>query len=234
MPSWNIHLAVAKQVNKKLKLNKNSFYLGNTIPDVDYGMKSIRKETHFYKTKCKKCPTEKLPDINLFLTEYKTKLNNPLIMGYYVHLLTDYFYNDKIFSKYWVQDEKHNIIGIKLLNGKIKNFNPENTEIRKTYKHHDLYLYGKYLFNKKLVDLPKKDNILYKDAKLLKNTLYEKEDLDRRLDYLYSDYQKMCKYTIKEKIFGLHYKMIDKKELDNLFNECIKYILDEIKKIQEK
>ena len=35
MPSWSIHLMVAKKVNKKLKLNQGLFYYGNLIPDVD-------------------------------------------------------------------------------------------------------------------------------------------------------------------------------------------------------
>ena len=37
MPSWSVHLAVAKEVNKKLNLNKDLFYYGNLIPDVDKG-----------------------------------------------------------------------------------------------------------------------------------------------------------------------------------------------------
>ena len=35
MPSWSIHLAIAKKVNSKLNLNKDLFYYGNLIPDVD-------------------------------------------------------------------------------------------------------------------------------------------------------------------------------------------------------
>ena len=50
MPSWNIHLSVANDINKKLKLDKNSFYLGNTLPDVDYSMNITRKDTHFYNS----------------------------------------------------------------------------------------------------------------------------------------------------------------------------------------
>ena len=34
MPSWSIHLAVAKKVNENLKLNDELFFYGNLIPDV--------------------------------------------------------------------------------------------------------------------------------------------------------------------------------------------------------
>lgn len=233
MPSWNIHLAVAKEVNKKLKLNKNSFYFGNTVPDVDYGMKAIRKETHFYNTICKKCPSEKLPDIKRFLSMYKNKLDNPLIMGTLVHILTDYYYNNEIFTKHWIQDEKHNVVGIKLKNNKIKFISPDDNETKKFYKHHDLELYGKYLFNKGLIEFPIKDNKIFKDALDLKDNLYEKEDIARRLKYLNEEYIYKNKYTLKEKIFGLNYKMIDKVEQDKLFANCVSYILNEIVNIKK-
>ena len=38
MPSWSVHLAVAKKVNKKLKLNDDLFLYGNLIPDVDLSL----------------------------------------------------------------------------------------------------------------------------------------------------------------------------------------------------
>ena len=69
MPSWNIHLAVAKQVNKKYKLEKNSFYLGNLIADVNFNTNLERKVTHYDTLVCKECPKELLPNINSFLKD---------------------------------------------------------------------------------------------------------------------------------------------------------------------
>ena len=46
MPSWSVHLAVAKKVNKKLKLNDDLFLYGNLIPDVDKGTIITRYEAH--------------------------------------------------------------------------------------------------------------------------------------------------------------------------------------------
>ena len=47
MPNWSVHLAVSKEVNKKLNLNKDLFYYGNLIPDVDKGTIINRYTAHF-------------------------------------------------------------------------------------------------------------------------------------------------------------------------------------------
>ena len=223
MPSWNIHLSVANDINKKLKLDKNSFYLGNTLPDVDYSMNITRNDTHFYNFKCLKCPNEILPNIEDFLEKYKNKLNNPLIMGMYVHLLTDFYFNNEIFSNYWVQDKDNNVIGAKLLNGKI-------TEELKEYKHHDLELYGKYLFNYNVIELPKFDNNIIINNKEINIKDYTEEVLKKRVNYLNNEYLKKNKYSLKEKIFGIKYKMIKKEELDKMYSNCLNFICSNIEK----
>ncbi|MBQ7140121.1 MAG: zinc dependent phospholipase C family protein [Bacilli bacterium] len=222
MPSWNIHLAIAKEINKKLKLDKNSFYFGNLVPDVDYDMYIKRKDIHYYNVKCSSCPKEILPDLNLFLKDYKKHLSNPIIMGMYIHLLTDYYYNNEIFSKYWVQDINNNILGAKLLNGKI-------TNDKKKYKHYDLELYGKYLFNNKKIEMPKMNKNLLNNMKDVKNNCYSKESIEKRIKYLNKDYINKNKYKLFEKLFGLKYKMISKQELDIMYKNCIEYILINIK-----
>ena len=79
MPSWSIHLGVAKKVNEKLKLNKDLFYLGNLVPDVDYDSKMNRKDTHFYYDRpCLNCPKIHLPNTDMFLSIYKTTIKNLL------------------------------------------------------------------------------------------------------------------------------------------------------------
>ena len=48
---------------------------------------------------------KKMIDIDKFLNTYKDKLNNHLILGYYSHLLTDQFYNEKIYTTKWIKDK---------------------------------------------------------------------------------------------------------------------------------
>lgn len=224
MPSWNIHLAIAKEVNKKLKLDKNSFYFGNTVPDVDYNMSLTRHDTHYFNVPCTKCPKELLPDIDLFLKEYNDKLTNPVIMGTYIHLLTDYYFNSKIYSKHWIQDKDNNIIGIKLLNGIDKDI-----KMRKIYKHYDLELFGKHLYKQGKIEIPEYDLNIYKNMKDLNNNRYKNTDIKRRIDYLNKDFIKKQKYTLLENIVGIRYKMMTKDEIEKIYNGCIKFILKNIK-----
>lgn len=230
MPSWSIHLAISKKVNESLKLDKDIFYLGNLIADIDYGNKLSRRQTHFnFDNPCKKCPKEGLPNIDLFLNEYKSKLSDTLILGYYAHLLTDYYYNNYVYSNCYILNDNNDIIGIKLKNNKIKKFKEINTNKRKKYKQYDLILYGKYLFNNNYVELPKYNLIINNSLKLLQDNFLKEEDVKRRLDYLHNEFYKFNKLSLKEKICG--YKLFSKKELDKIYNECIQFILEEIEKI---
>lgn len=107
MPSWGIHLKLAKKLNNKLNIDKDLFTFGNLIPDVDNDSIYTRKDAHYYTgIRFNKCPNELEIDLKKFLTDYKGKLNNPMILGYYCHILTDEFYNEYIYINKWVQDEE--------------------------------------------------------------------------------------------------------------------------------
>lgn len=66
MPSWSIHLAIAKKVNSKLNLNKDLFYYGNLIPDVDENTLIGRDEAHYdnHNIPFPNCPKEYMIDTN--------------------------------------------------------------------------------------------------------------------------------------------------------------------------
>lgn len=95
MPNWKIHLEVAKELNKDFKLSDSDFslfLLGNILPDINncYIVKEIssiksHKETHFQTN-------NKNGYVN-FHSKYKDNFDNPLILGYYVHLFTDNLWN---------------------------------------------------------------------------------------------------------------------------------------------
>ena len=228
MPSWSIHLAVAKEINKTLKLDKDLFYFGNLIADIDYGNKLTRKDTHYNKNyKCKKCISETLPDIKLFLKDYKDKLDNTLIMGYYTHLLTDYYYNNYVFSNCWVQ-ENNKVIGIKLKNGKVIRTDNKDKTLRKDLKHYDFDLYGKYLYKNNRVEVPNIDYDINDSLNLLNDNFFNMKMVNKRINYLNNEFYKFNKISFKERIIG--YKLFTKEELDKVFNECCNYILNEVKK----
>lgn len=230
MPSWSIHLAVAKEINKTLKLDKDLFYFGNLIADIDYDNKLTRRDTHYDKNnKCKKCISETLPDIKLFLEDYKDKLYNTLIMGYFCHILTDYYYNNYVFSNCWVQ-ENNEVVGIKLKNGKIVETDNKDKTLRKNLKHYDFDLYGKYLYKNNCVEVPNIDYDITDSLSLLKKNFFDMEMVKKRIYYLNNEFHKFNKISLKERIIG--YKLFTKEELDKIFLDSCSFILKSIDNIK--
>lgn len=233
MPSWSIHLAIAKRVNKKLKLNDDLFLYGNLIPDVDKGTAITRYEAHYYNEKLHfpTVPKEKMIDIKNFLKDYKGKLNNPLILGYYSHLLTDQFYNEKVYTSKWLQDDNNNIIGIRFNNKILKIDIDDKKRLKRKYKHRDFELYGKYLFNDGYISIPQNINLVKENAVYLKNKFLTDELIDYRFNYLKNDFAKFNRLSLSEKLFKHNYKLFTKKELDTIMEECIEMIINKIREV---
>ena len=105
MPSWKIHSKIANDLYKQLKVNKKYFMIGNLLPDQDkYNIPNIDKSvnriiTHFISSEDLKVGIN-LPDYNRMYEKYKDNFNNPVLLGYLVHLLTDFYWNDYIYKKY--------------------------------------------------------------------------------------------------------------------------------------
>lgn len=233
MPSWPVHLVIAKKVNAKLKLNEDLFLYGNLIPDVDKGTKITRYEAHYYNENLPfpTVPQEKMININKFINVYKDALNNPLILGYYSHLLTDQFYNEKIYTTKWIQDENNNIIGIKFNNRILKIGKEDTKKLKRKYKHKDFELYGKYLFNDGYVFIPKNKELIKENSKYLKNNFLTEKFIDHRFNYLNNEFTKFNKLSLYEKIFKHKYCLFTKNELDIIMNECIEMIITKIKEM---
>ena len=91
MASAVIHLCVAKEVNKYLKMDENMLLLGSIAPDLAKQINQTKEISHFLDH----TNEDDIPNIDLFLAKYKAELTNPFEMGYFIHLLTD---------KYWFRD----------------------------------------------------------------------------------------------------------------------------------
>lgn len=229
MPSWGVHLSIAKKVSEKYKVDSNMFYFASLAPDIDYGSNWNRVVAHFYTDKkYDEFKEEYIIDHELFLHKYRSDIKNSFVLGYYVHLLTDYYFNTYFFKKYWIADENKNVIGIRNKDG-------ENIicslEDRKNYKHKDFDSFSKYLSKKdKIKDLYYDENILI-SSKIINQYLYTKDAIKRRMEYVNNDLRKINSYSFKEKLCGLSYKIITQKECVELYDKTLDFIyskLDEI------
>ena len=123
MPCWTIHLGVATKLNEKYKLNKNQFLYGSVLPDVMETNAFGRDFSHFFGTKYHDlCKDEIIVDVEKFKETYEDRLSKDLILGYYVHILTDYFYNDYVFKNCYLRDEEGRVTGIKTKDGERYSF----------------------------------------------------------------------------------------------------------------
>jgi len=234
MPSWSIHLKIAKMVNERLNLDKDNFYYGNLIPDVDRNTKIGRYKAHYYNKNLPffNCPKEEMIDIDKFLNDYKKNISNPIVLGYYSHLLTDNFFNDYVYSNCWVLDGDKNIVGIKLKNGNVINIDIKDSKsLKKKYKHRDFELYGKYLFFYEKFDLSFNKEKIIENIDVLEGKFLSVELVNNRIKYLNGEFKKFNKLNLFEKVFKHRYFLFDKKELDTLVDNCAKYVIKEIKKV---
>lgn len=87
MASSVIHMAVANEVNKVLKRNNDELLIGCIAPDISKHLGETKKMSHFEDD-----DGTSIPNMERFLDKYQSHLDNDFVMGYYIHLYTDYFW----------------------------------------------------------------------------------------------------------------------------------------------
>lgn len=106
MASAIIHICVAKEINKILKVDEKQLFLGSIAPDISKQIGQTKEKSHFLST-----PKEDVPNIFAFLEKYQTQLENPFLLGYFIHLYTDKLWFDEFIRKRVYENS------IKLLDG---------------------------------------------------------------------------------------------------------------------
>ena len=106
MASAGGRIAVAGEFNKDLKMKEKELFLGAIAPDISKQLGESKIKSHFLLN-----DKSDLPILDNFLDKYQDNLNNPFIMGYYIHLFTDY-----LWFKYFVSEITNDNDYIKLLN----------------------------------------------------------------------------------------------------------------------
>lgn len=98
MASAIIHIAVCNEINKKLKRDNTKILLGSIAPDISKLVGENKVRTHFLTSE-----KSDIPGIDKFLGIYGDKLTDDFVLGYYIHLYTDYlwfkYFMPEIFDK---------------------------------------------------------------------------------------------------------------------------------------
>lgn len=203
MPCHKIHLAIAREVNRKLNLDIDLLMLGSVLPDLalnDHAMSHYQVEGTY---------DSELANPDKFFNEYKDYMTNPIIIGYLIHLLTDRFYNDYYFKNHCIFNESGIPIAVKFKNGKVdKNI--------KTIKQSDFFKYDKWLLRNNLIEKFKSDKCV-DNVFDLSVAMFDKDKLRKYI--LNSNNDKPSSFKTR-----WFYKSISKEELDSVYNNCIEYI----------
>ena len=156
MASAVIHLAVANEINKTLNRNKSKLLIGSIAPDISKFIGEDKTVSHFIKEK-----DSNIPDMERFLKKYKNNLTDDFVMGYFIHLYTDY-----LWFKYFVTEIYKETIITKL----------DGTVIKYDEDMINFYIYNDYTdLNIKLLD--KYDM----DLKIFYNSLPELNDIIKEI-----------------------------------------------------
>lgn len=231
MPSWGIHLATAAKICEKIDIDKDLFLIGNLLPDINNGyliknITCIKKydQTHYSKMININGQEEILPDLELFYNENKENLKDNLVLGYFVHLLTDYSWNKSAYLNHGVLNDKKERIGMIKNTKEIFYCDNEKARILKT---NDFNIYSHILYKKGEVDLPNiKDDMLDKINEIKTLEVY-KQDLKILEEYLKHE---KCQKE-KEKI-NKNYEIYTQDEIEEQFENTILFILDILKKLK--
>ncbi len=207
MASAIIHLAVAKELEKNLKIKrKYDYYLGSIAPDLAKQVGLSKYESHFLKNSYK----ENIPNLDLFVKKYHDFKNNSFDLGYFVHLYTD---------KLWFEDFLSNITSdntIRLLDG---------TFLNTTSKEIQAIIYSDYTnINIELIDEYNLDlSLFYEEFKKPRTNI--REIPVEQLDILINKMGIIIENSKQEKLYSFDIEII---------KNFISYTSQEILKALEK
>lgn len=201
MASAIIHLCVAKEVNKYLKMDSYNLLIGAIAPDIAKQIGETKEISHFLDH----TNEDDIPNIDRFLAKYRQTLTNPFNMGYFIHLLTD---------KYWFRDYIYQYI---------ERFTNNQTKKRITYTAIRDIIYNDYTnINLDLIDkyeLPL--DIFFEEFRQPESDITE-IPLDK-LNILIDKMGLIIEDSKTEKTF-----MFDTKDIEVFITNTVKYIIKDI------
>lgn len=226
MPSWIMHLITANKI--KQNSEKNEFIFGNIMPDIleGYHIKNVSKmikdyQTHYPEKKIINGITIPLPNIHYFKEEYKDKMQNPVIKGYYCHLLTDYYWNTYTYMNYFKNfDKEKGLVKIKL-KGEKEEIIEWDEAVR--IKQRDFKNFTNDLKDKEKIVTLFYDDKIRKYSKEIREFEFTSTDIKNTIDFI----QKMIQNKNKEKTE--EYQIFTEKELQANLDKSIEFIKEKLK-----
>ena len=201
MASAIIHLCIAKEINKYLKMNEKELSLGAIAPDISKEIGQTKEISHFLDHSNE----DDIPNIERFLIKYKDKLNEPFTLGYFIHLLTD---------KYWFRDYIYQYI---------ERYTKDKNKKKITYTALRDVIYNDYTnINISLIDKYNLSlNIFYEEFTKPKTSISE-IPIDK-LPLLIEKMGIIIENSQEEKTF-----VFDTKDIEIFIENSVKYILKDL------
>lgn len=226
MPAWITHLVTANKICEKLDVkDKNSFLFGNIMPDIlnnhivkDTNTHKKYEITHFTEDIDINGIKYAFPNFENFFEEYKQKINNPIICGFYVHLMTDYFWNNLSYQKHF---RNHNgLVEVKFVDGTTKDY---EYDLAIKVKQADFAIFTEYLKNNYKTNKIVYTNDLLDLSKEIEEIPLTKDDIQKTLNAV--DNYLMNKTKLSE----TNYKLFTQEILNDYLNESIDFVIENTK-----
>ena len=205
MPSHKIHASLAQLVNEKLGFDNDEITLGSVLPDLalnyNHGVPHFQYRTEY---------PYNLANPDEFIKHFGDKINTGIGMGYLLHLITDKFYNEKYFKKFFVFE-----------NGKpVRNKDGITDDERRCFKKHDFNEYDKLLVNDNKINYFNNYDVINK-VEDYGDIFFDKKYLKEYIDTFNND--------LKTKYDDIKFYGFNKEELDDIYSECLEYINNYLK-----
>lgn len=214
MPTHKMHMAIANEVNKYLKLDEDMIMIGSVLPDLTIDKR--HRASHF---KNGEEGVEGTANPYKFLLKYKDKLKNPVMVGYLIHLLTDRYFNSYVFQNYYIYDENIHLIGIKFHNEKAL----MPIEKIRYEKHRDFYVYDKYLVEHNKVKSFSSTSCI-RNIDNIEDAKFDNELIKKYIENANLDLEKAKKGDFFKQL-GSEYKVMTLEDLNKQFDLCVAQIL---------
>ena len=206
MASSMIHISVANEINKIINKDRKSLLIGTIAPDISKHIGKTKLESHFLDD-----VKNDVPNLKRFLDKYKDYLDDDFVLGYYIHLYTDY-----LWFKYFIPDFFKDSYVYKL--DGTKEYLPEGKAIE--------YIYNDYTnLNVNLIDEYDLElDIFYEDIPEFKNII-EEIPMDK-IQIIVDQAGIILENTkvVKPYVF-------DMKLVNNFIKLCKEYILSDLKNL---